>query len=121
MPRPNLQTEFVAPRTDLERTLAGVWMGLLGLDRIGVNDSFFELGGDSLLGIQLTAMLKKQLNAKVSAVALFEAPTVALLANLIQAHSAPAGSAAAPVDAGRSRGERRREKMRAASTEPMGA
>lgn len=121
MPRPNLQTEFVAPRTDLERTLAGVWMGLLGLDRIGVNDSFFELGGDSLLGIQLTAMLKKQLNAKVSAVALFEAPTVALLANLIQSQSAPAGATAAQVDAGRSRGERRREKMRAASTEPMGA
>jgi acyl transferase domain-containing protein len=122
MPRPNLQTEFVAPRTDFERTLAGIWMGLLALDRIGVNDSFFELGGDSLLGIQLTSILKKQLNAKVSAVALFEAPTVALMAAMIEPQAAPAGAAAATVDAGRSRGERRREKMRAAaSTEPMGA
>jgi hypothetical protein len=89
-----------------------------------VNDSFFELGGDSLLGIQLTSTVKKQLGAKVSAVTLFEAPTVAALAALIasQGTGAGAAAAAAPVDAGRSRGERRREKMRAAvSTEPMGA
>jgi acyl transferase domain-containing protein len=122
LPRPNLQTDFVAPRTDLERTLAGIWRALLGLDRVGVNDSFFELGGDSLLGIQLTSTVKKQLGAKVSAVTLFEAPTVALLAALIESRGQPQAATGAPVDAGRQRGERRREKLRAvASSEPMGA
>ena len=106
--RPNLQTEFVAPRTDLERTLAGVWQSLLALERVGVHDSFFELGGDSLLGIQLTSTLKKQLGAKVSAVTLFEAPTVASLATLIETQGTPAPAVA--VDASRLRGERRREK-----------
>ncbi len=118
LPRPNLQTEFVAPRTDLERALAAVWQGLLALDRVGVNDSFFELGGDSLLGIQLTSMLKKQLNAKVSAVTLFEAPTVASLAALIEAQGSTAGPAA---EGSRLRGERRREKKLRAAGEPLGA
>ena len=120
--RPNLQTEFVAPRTDLERTLAGIWQSLLGLERVGVNDSFFELGGDSLLGIQLTSAVKKQLGAKVSAVTLFEAPTVAALAALIQSQTANAPQGGA-VDASRLRGERRREKqLRAvASGEALGA
>jgi acyl transferase domain-containing protein len=120
LPRPNLQTEFVAPRTDLERKLAGIWQSLLALDRVGVNDSFFELGGDSLLGIQLTATVKKQLDAKVSAVTLFEAPTVASLAALIE--SQKGAQAPAAVDASRQRGERRRERLRTVtSAEPMEA
>ena len=118
--RPNLQTEFVAPRTELERTLAAIWQALLALDRIGVNDSFFELGGDSLLGIQLTATVKKQLGAKVSAVTLFEAPTVGSLAALIESQKGTQPSAA--VDASRQRGERRRERLRAVTPgEPIGA
>ena len=122
LPRPNLQTDFVAPRTDLERKLAGIWQNLLGLERVGVNDSFFELGGDSLLGIQLTSTVKKQLEAKISAVTLFEAPTVAALAALLQAQQSEAAPAAA-FDASRARGERRREKkLRAVgSGEVLGA
>lgn len=123
LPRPHLQTEFVAPRTDLERTLAATWQGLLALDRIGVNDSFFELGGDSLLGIQLTSTLKKQLGVKLSAVTLFEAPTVSSLAALIESQKAQASAPAAAVDASRLRGERRRDKKlrNVPSGEPMGA
>jgi acyl transferase domain-containing protein len=119
MPRPNLQTEFVAPRTDLERTLASVWQQMLGLDRVGVNDSFFELGGDSLLGIQVIARIKRELGVKISAVTLYEGPTVGSLAAVIETTQAPAGATAA-FDASRQRGERRREKkLKAlASTEP---
>ncbi|HET7695321.1 MAG TPA: SDR family oxidoreductase [Vicinamibacterales bacterium] len=122
LPRPNLQTDFVAPRTDLEKQLAAIWQNLLGLERVGVNDSFFELGGDSLLGIQLTSTVKKQLDAKISAVTLFEAPTIAALAALLQAQQAEAAPAAA-FDASRARGERRREKkLRAVgSGEALGA
>jgi hypothetical protein len=67
----------------------------------------------------LTSTVKKQLGAKVSAVTLFEAPTVASLATLIESRSQPAGTPSATVDAGRSRGERRREKLR--GTAPLGA
>ncbi|WP_284117640.1 non-ribosomal peptide synthase/polyketide synthase [Streptomyces fragilis] len=47
--------EHVAPRTDAERALAGIWAEVLGVDRVGVSDNFFELGGDSILGIQVVS------------------------------------------------------------------
>jgi NAD(P)-dependent dehydrogenase (short-subunit alcohol dehydrogenase family)/acyl carrier protein len=107
MPRPNLQTDFVAPGTDLERAIAGIWEELLGVDRVGLNDNFFELGGDSFLGIQVISRLKKQLGVKVTAVTLYEGPRVGLLANIINS----AGQEKAPAfDRSRLRGERRRER-----------
>jgi acyl carrier protein len=107
MPRPNLQTDFVAPGTELERSIAAIWEELLGVDRVGLNDNFFELGGDSFLGIQVISRLKKQLGVKVTAVTLYEGPRVGLLANIINA----AGQEKAPAfDHSRLRGERRRER-----------
>ncbi len=116
--RPNLQTEYVAPSTDVERAIAAIWEELLCVDRVGVNDNFFELGGDSFLGIQVISRLKKQLGAKVSAVTLYEGPRVGLLAKIIAADPVDA-----PVfDRSRSRGERRRERKMAIqeSSQPMG-
>jgi NAD(P)-dependent dehydrogenase (short-subunit alcohol dehydrogenase family)/acyl carrier protein len=107
--RPVLQTEYVAPRTPLETTIATVWQELLGIEKVGVMDNFFELGGDSFLGIQLIAKLKAQLGVKLSAVALYEGPRVSLLAQLIGAETeGPAVTAA--IDHSRSRGEKRRER-----------
>jgi acyl transferase domain-containing protein len=108
-PRPVLQTEFVAPRTPLETTIATVWQELLGIEKVGVMDNFFELGGDSFLGIQLIAKLKAQLGVKLSAVALYEGPRVSLLAQLIGDQTEGAAVAAA-IDHSRSRGEKRRER-----------
>jgi acyl transferase domain-containing protein len=109
-PRPDLQTEYIAPSTDLERALAAIWAELLCVDRVGVNDNFFDLGGDSFLGIQVISRIKKQLGVKVSAVTLYEGPRIALLAKIITAHDEPK----APVlDLSRSRGERRRERRAA--------
>ncbi|MET0624997.1 MAG: SDR family NAD(P)-dependent oxidoreductase, partial [Pyrinomonadaceae bacterium] len=53
--RPQLGTPYVAPRSDAERTLTGIWQKLLGVEPVGVNDNFFELGGDSVVSIQLIA------------------------------------------------------------------
>ncbi|MEP6915793.1 MAG: SDR family NAD(P)-dependent oxidoreductase [Acidobacteriota bacterium] len=53
--RPTLDTAYVAPSTPVERILAGVWQELLGIDRVGVHDNFFALGGDSVVGIQVVA------------------------------------------------------------------
>jgi acyl carrier protein len=108
-PRPVLQTEYVAPRTPLETTIATVWQELLGIEKVGVMDNFFELGGDSFLGIQLIAKLKSQLGVKLSAVALYEGPRVGLLAQLIGAET-DGPAVAAAIDHSRSRGEKRRER-----------
>lgn len=111
-PRPNLQTEYQAPTDDLERSIAAIWQELLGVDRVGVNDSFFELGGDSLLGVQVIARIKKQLAVAVSAVGLYEGPTVALLAGVIRATGATG-----QLDQSKRRGDKRREqKMRSLQT-----
>jgi amino acid adenylation domain-containing protein len=81
--RPALASEFLAPGSDQERRIAGVWRRVLGIDEIGVHDNFFELGGTSLSGVQLIAELKKELGIDVPAVSIFEAPTVAALVRLL--------------------------------------
>jgi acyl carrier protein len=118
--RPNLQTEYVAPRTDLEKAIAGIWQELLGVDRVGVNDNFFELGGDSFLGIQVISRLKLQLGVKVSAVTLYEGPRVGLLAEII---GGAAEQKTPAFDSSRQRGERRRGRKLGAesSSEVLGA
>ena len=82
--RPNLTNEYVAPRNDIERAIAQVWQDLLGIDPVGVNDSFFELGGHSLLAVQAIARLREifQVDLEMRSL-LFEAPTVAKIAELI--------------------------------------
>ncbi|MFZ5442712.1 MAG: amino acid adenylation domain-containing protein [Myxococcota bacterium] len=82
--RPALQQEFVAPRTELERKLAAVWAKLLRLDGVGVNDSFFELGGNSLLALKCVSQLRLELQLDVPVVKLFETPTVAGLAAFVE-------------------------------------
>jgi acyl transferase domain-containing protein/acyl carrier protein len=63
--------------------IAEVWQDMLGVDRVGENDSFFELGGDSLIAIQLTARLNERLGSRVTVADLFEQRTVANLATLV--------------------------------------
>jgi acyl transferase domain-containing protein/acyl carrier protein len=97
-PRPSLQNDYVAPRTETEQAIAAIWGEVLGFERIGVEDSFFELGGDSYLGIQVTARIKTALGGNLSAVTLYESPTVAALAAVVDGRPS-----AAPKDVGRIR------------------
>jgi FkbH-like protein len=64
--RPQLKTEFVEPRTSLERQLVEMYADVLGLDQVGVNDSFFELGGHSLLATQLLSRLRQEFHVDLS-------------------------------------------------------
>ncbi len=82
--RPELAEAFVAPRNSIESLIAGVWQEVLPVDRVGVNDGFFELGGDSLLAIQALNRLRQLTEVNVSFRDLFETKTVARLARLIQ-------------------------------------
>jgi amino acid adenylation domain-containing protein/non-ribosomal peptide synthase protein (TIGR01720 family) len=70
---------FVAPRTPTEKTLAQIWGAVLGIDKVGVHDHFFELGGDSILSIQVISRCR-QAGLQVKPKDLFERPTVAQLA-----------------------------------------
>jgi amino acid adenylation domain-containing protein len=79
-PDPVDEERFVAPREGLETTLAGIWAGVLGVERVGVRDNFFDLGGHSLLAMRLTAAVRRELGVRVSPRALFDHPTVEGLA-----------------------------------------
>ena len=71
---------YRAPADAVEEVLAGIYAQVLGLERVGVDDSFFELGGDSLSAMRLVAAINTSVDAGVSVRALFEAPTVRRLA-----------------------------------------
>ncbi|RKH43262.1 polyketide synthase [Corallococcus sicarius] len=81
--RPELQQAFVAPRSPLEQTLADAWAQLLRIDRVGIHDSFFELGGNSLLALQCVARLRQAQGLELPIVQLFQSPTVAQLAAVL--------------------------------------
>jgi amino acid adenylation domain-containing protein len=71
---------YRAPARPVEEILAGIYARVLGLERVGVDESFFELGGDSLLAMRVIAAVNKSLDAGILVGAVFEAPTVAQLA-----------------------------------------
>ncbi|MDX2086529.1 MAG: amino acid adenylation domain-containing protein, partial [Kofleriaceae bacterium] len=86
LPAPDLsqaRRAYVAPRTEVEWVLAGIWGELLGVERVGVHDDFFELGGHSLLVMELVARIGTALGAKLPVLAAFEAPTLAEQAEAI--------------------------------------
>jgi phthiocerol/phenolphthiocerol synthesis type-I polyketide synthase E len=75
-----LEGEYVAPRSELEATLAQIWGEVLGVGQVGVDDDFFELGGNSLVGVQLIAQVRKTVDVKLPMRTLFDTPTVAGMA-----------------------------------------
>jgi NAD(P)-dependent dehydrogenase (short-subunit alcohol dehydrogenase family)/acyl carrier protein len=79
-----LDGDYVPPRTELEAALAAIWSDVLGIGQIGVTDDFFELGGDSLLGVQLVAAIGKAMGTRVPMRTLFDLPTVAQIAARIE-------------------------------------
>ncbi|RAV13514.1 non-ribosomal peptide synthetase [Mycolicibacterium sp. GF69] len=74
---------YRAPATPAEEILVGIYGQVLGLERVGVEDSFFEMGGDSILAMRLVGMINTALNAHLSVRAVFDSPTVAQLAHRV--------------------------------------
>ncbi|MEM9074326.1 MAG: SDR family NAD(P)-dependent oxidoreductase, partial [Myxococcota bacterium] len=82
--RPDLDSEYLEARDDVERALVGFWEELLGVENVGVQDSFFDLGGHSLIAVRLFAMVKKAFQVEFPISVLFEAPTIEACAALIK-------------------------------------
>ncbi|WP_198087808.1 type I polyketide synthase [Variovorax sp. E3] len=94
-PRPALHTPYVAPEGELANALAALWTERLGIAPIGMDDNLFELGGDSLVAIQLLSRIRKAYATELHPSEFFKAPTIAGL----MAHMAASGGAAEPEQA----------------------
>jgi amino acid adenylation domain-containing protein len=103
------------PQNDIERALVEIWQSVLGLDRVGVQDNFFDLGGNSLLLIKANREILERLRLEISLVEMFSHPTIQSLAAFLSSRHAPARMpAAAPAESARVR----RRKNRSRTGEP---
>lgn len=82
--RPELDQAYVAPRNVLEHFLSSLWSKLLKLDRIGIHDKFFELGGDSLLAARFINTMQSELGKFIYIATIFEAPSIAEYARFLE-------------------------------------
>ncbi|MEH1786466.1 MAG: amino acid adenylation domain-containing protein [Nostoc sp.] len=82
--RPELEANYIAPRTPIEQQIADIWTQVLNVKQVGIYDNFFELGGYSLLGIQVVSRVRQALQAEILMSNLFELPTVADLAERVE-------------------------------------
>jgi amino acid adenylation domain-containing protein len=82
--RPRLEQAFVAPRTPAEETLAAIWTQTLGVEQIGIHDDFFDVGGHSLLSIQVMSRVSDAFQVELPLRIMFETPTIAGLAESIK-------------------------------------
>ncbi|MCF7515587.1 SDR family NAD(P)-dependent oxidoreductase [Pseudoalteromonas sp. L23] len=83
--RPELSTPYVAPEDDLQVGIAQVWSAMLGIEQIGIHDNLFELGGDSLMGVQIMSQLSNKFEVTLSPASFFKEPTILGLAQVIEA------------------------------------
>ena len=89
-------TDSRPPQSKLEKLIFGIWADVLARNDFGIDDSFFELGGNSLLGTQVTARVVKKLNRELPLRTLFDAPTISSFAREIQSVNESSPSVAVP-------------------------
>jgi amino acid adenylation domain-containing protein len=110
--RPTLEAPFVAPRNDLERSIVSVWQEVLNVSKVGINDNFFDLGGHSLLLVQVHGKLRARLKSELSVIEMFRYPTVnALAKHLGQPKQAAASTQVAELNDKLTAGKKRMQKI----------
>jgi phthiocerol/phenolphthiocerol synthesis type-I polyketide synthase E len=82
-PRPNLANPYTAPRTDLEQSISEIWQSVLGIDKVGIHDNFMELGGDSLMAVQVASRTREVFEIDLPVAKFYKNPTVVGLAEAI--------------------------------------
>src|SRR5688572_27838217 len=95
--RPELDTPFLAPRTDVEKLATHIFSECTGIERVGIDDNFFDLGGDSLILTRLLSRLSVTFQREFSMQELFEAPSVAGIACLLESPTQPAAAKIEPL------------------------
>nr|WP_322712411.1 SDR family NAD(P)-dependent oxidoreductase [Nostoc sp. ChiSLP03a]MDZ8213673.1 SDR family NAD(P)-dependent oxidoreductase [Nostoc sp. ChiSLP03a] len=109
-PRPELSNDYIAPRNKNEQKLVEIWQEVIGIERIGIYDNFFDLGGDSLIGIQLMTIVNKAFNSNLSIAKLYECPNIGSMTKIFT----PEESQENAFEQRLNRGQRRRQmKMQA--------
>jgi amino acid adenylation domain-containing protein len=111
--RPTLDTAYVAPRSELERTIARHWQEVLGVPRVGIHDNFFDLGGHSLRVAKLHRRLTEALGRELPLTDLFAYPTVAALATYLESPRIDTAAAGVEARAARQQAALGRQKQRA--------
>ena len=106
----HIEGSRVAPRNEIEARLVEIWAELLKMDGIGVFDNFFDLGGHSLLATQVSARIRQYMGVEVPVRALFEEPTVAALARMVEQSRAVGATVSVPIPAAKSK-QRSRAKL----------
>jgi aryl carrier-like protein len=96
---PDTSSNYAEPRNELEHALADIWRSVLGRDRVGIHDNFFEAGGDSILSVRICAAADAK-GIELTPAKLFEFPTIAELAGQVN-FSATAPSPSMPVEEAR--------------------
>jgi amino acid adenylation domain-containing protein len=81
--RPELEVAYVAPQTELERIIAAIWQEVLGVEKVGVHDNFFDLGGNSLAMVQVRGKLRAVVDQDISVIEMFQYPTVSALSQYL--------------------------------------
>ncbi len=82
--RPLLAQDFIAPNSAVEKQLAGLWCELLQLDEVGIDDSFFDLGGNSLAVVRMANLCRTRFGREIPPVKIFQYPTIAKLSSFLQ-------------------------------------
>ena len=80
---------YVAPRSGQEETLARIWSEVLGVERVGIHDNFFEIGGHSMLAVLLVSLIEKRFNKRLPVISLFQGPTIEHQVTLLDQYVRP--------------------------------
>ena len=105
--RPVLESTYLAPQSELEKIITEIWQEHLAIEGIGIHDNFFDLGGNSLIGIQVMGKMNEKLQTSFPILTLFERSTISALAKLVAAQHEKQPE----YEKRHSRGERRRERL----------
>jgi amino acid adenylation domain-containing protein len=108
-PQPSDPNPYAPPRSELEKTLCAAWAEVLGLERVGVRENFFEIGGNSLAMVRLHSRLGTTLGREIPIAELFQNPTIESLARSLATQAAPEKE---PEAESRERSDLRRESLR---------
>src|SRR5207248_10153580 len=92
---------FTPPRTEAERLIAEIWQDVLQVERVGLDDNFFDLGGHSILMVRVHSKLRELLHSDITLVDMFKYPTISALAGYLSRGESPAPTSDAALERAR--------------------